>query len=103
MKYNDWYWREAVVSLVLLAGPGLVGAQEKQTTSSMLEQSGLATKYPGDAGIASDPRVIFAENFETGNVAEIAARWTEVKNPGSQVWLPATTSRRGVEANDRCR
>lgn len=30
--------------------------------------SGLATKYPGDDGIASDPEVLFAENFESGDM-----------------------------------
>jgi predicted amidohydrolase len=30
--------------------------------------SGLAVKYPGDAGIANDPDVLFAENFESGDM-----------------------------------
>jgi hypothetical protein len=29
--------------------------------------SGLAASYPGDAGIASDPDVLFADNFESGD------------------------------------
>jgi hypothetical protein len=29
---------------------------------------GLAAKYPGDAGIAEDPAVIFVENFESGEL-----------------------------------
>jgi len=29
---------------------------------------GLAAKYPGDAGIANDPDVLFAENFESGDM-----------------------------------
>lgn len=28
--------------------------------------SGLAARYPGDAGIANDPEVLFADNFESG-------------------------------------
>jgi len=30
--------------------------------------SGLAAKYPGDVGIADDPDVLFADNFESGNM-----------------------------------
>jgi len=30
--------------------------------------SGLAAKYPGDAGIATDSDVLFAENFESGDM-----------------------------------
>ena len=30
--------------------------------------SGLAAKYPGDDGIANDPDVLFADNFESGDM-----------------------------------
>jgi len=30
--------------------------------------SGLAAKYPGDVGIATDPAVLFADNFESGDL-----------------------------------
>ena len=30
--------------------------------------SGLAAKYPGDAGLADDPDVLFADNFESGDM-----------------------------------
>jgi hypothetical protein len=30
--------------------------------------SGLASKYPGDAGLATDPDVFFADNFESGDM-----------------------------------
>lgn len=30
---------------------------------------GLAAKYPGDVGIASDPKVIFADGFESGDIS----------------------------------
>src|SRR5204863_6386230 len=32
------------------------------------EVGGLGAKYPGDAGIAADPDVLFAENFESGDM-----------------------------------
>jgi len=32
------------------------------------KSAGLAGKYPGDSGIASDPAVLFADNFESGDL-----------------------------------
>jgi hypothetical protein len=41
--------------------------------------NGIAARYPGDAGIASDPAVIFADDFESyGSAAGLASRWNEV-------------------------
>lgn len=40
----------------------------------------LAERYPGDDNIASDPAVVFAENFEGAAVSAIAARYEQVKN-----------------------
>ena len=39
-----------------------------------LQESGIASQYPGDEGIEKDPRVLFVEDFETGNLEEIATR-----------------------------
>ncbi len=47
--------------------------------------SGIAGKYKGDAGIAGDKSVIFADNFETGSLADIAARWGSTKNKNDRV------------------
>src|SRR5262249_46536074 len=35
--------------------------------------------------VARDPHVIFAEDFETGSVADLARRWDDVSNPGGKV------------------
>jgi hypothetical protein len=46
--------------------------------------TGIAAKYPGDAGIAKDPEVILAEDFEKDGAdmkAAFGATWNEVKNP----------------------
>jgi hypothetical protein len=43
-------------------------------------QAGLASKYYRDIGIEGDPEVIFAENFETGTLADLGVRWTNVSN-----------------------
>ena len=41
--------------------------------------TGIAARYPGDAGIGSDPAVVFADDFEayTG-VSGLTTRWTRV-------------------------
>lgn len=39
------------------------------------EKGGLASLYPGDEGIERDPRVIFVDDFETGTIEEVGARW----------------------------
>lgn len=41
-------------------------------------ETGLAAKYPGDAGIERDPRVIFVENFEQASREELWKRWDTV-------------------------
>ncbi len=43
-------------------------------------REGIAAKYQGDVGIANDPSVIFAENFEAGGIAELAKRWGHASN-----------------------
>jgi len=42
------------------------------------QQGGLASLYPGDEGIERDPRVLLVEDFETGSVDEIGARWGNI-------------------------
>jgi hypothetical protein len=40
--------------------------------------SGIAARYPSDAGIGSDPAVIFADDFESySSAAGLTSRWTE--------------------------
>jgi hypothetical protein len=42
----------------------------------------LATKYPGDIGIGSDPAVVWNENFSESSVSAVAARYSTVVNTG---------------------
>jgi len=42
------------------------------------QKGGIASLYPGDEGIERDPRVLFVEDFETGTVEEIGARWGNI-------------------------
>lgn len=46
--------------------------------------AGLATKYPNDVGLAKDPDVIFADDFESweGNTPP-AGRWNDVSSEGT--------------------
>jgi hypothetical protein len=41
-------------------------------------KEGLASLYPGDAGIECDPRVILVENFEGESLDAVAKRWETV-------------------------
>jgi hypothetical protein len=41
--------------------------------------TGIASRYPGDAGIGSDPSVIFADDFESySSVSGLSSRWNEM-------------------------
>ena len=53
-------WPALPIALCLLAA---VGTAEKPPAEAPAK--GLAAKYPGDAGIAKDPNVIFADDFES--------------------------------------
>ncbi len=46
----------------------------------VVQQGGLAAKYPGDEGIERDPRVLFVDDFETGTIQEIGACWGNIQN-----------------------
>ena len=61
----------------LAFGLGVAGP----TSSEPLPEgnSGIAARYPGDVGIASDPAVIFADDFESyASAAGLPSRWNEV-------------------------
>jgi hypothetical protein len=52
------------LTLVAVIGFAITGAAKAQEA----RQNGLAAKYPGDKGLASDPAVLFADGFESGNL-----------------------------------
>ena len=61
---------------VALTIPALGAPQSFPTT-------GLATRYPGDAGIERDPHVVFVENFEEQSLDTLWKRWDTVTDrPG---------------------
>ena len=40
----------------------------------------LAEKYPGDVGMASDPSVVWSENFEEGSISAFTSRYSSYTN-----------------------
>ncbi len=46
---------------------------------------GIAWLYPGDEGIGDHPSVVFAENFESGTLEDIAAKWGHMSNRDGKV------------------
>jgi hypothetical protein len=49
------------------------------------EGFGLSAQYPGDRGIAKAPAVLFAEDFEAGEIPDLKKRWNEISNKDGQV------------------
>lgn len=47
-------------------------------------ESGLAAGFPGDRGIARHPAVLLAEDFERGQIADLAKTWSDIQNPGGR-------------------
>lgn len=68
--------------LCLLVSPacGLAIPVTLRADESPARRDGIASQYPGDAGIAQDPRVVYAENFETDGIEPLRQRWDMVRN-----------------------
>ena len=68
--------RRAAVSLCFVLGLSAVG---RSSLPPLPEgNTGIAARYPLDANIASDPAVIFADNFESyTSAAGLTAKWNE--------------------------
>ena len=85
MNASKTAWMVLALSagLVLLAcRPGNGASDDQPPQASMPapgpEKGGLASLYPGDEGIERDPRVLFVDDFETGTVDQIGARWGNI-------------------------
>ena len=74
--------RWAVAAVLVTAGLARGAEARRPRQASMPapgpEKGGLAALYPGDENIELDPRVLFVEDFETGTVPQIGARWGSV-------------------------
>ncbi len=64
---------------------GAVPARTAAGPPSAKPTAGIVAQYPGDTGIERDPRVLFAENFETGTLDDLAKRWSSVKGNAGPV------------------
>jgi hypothetical protein len=58
---------------------------DNRTHKDLPSGPGLSAPYPGDDGIENHPDVVFFENFESGEIDDIAARWSEARNPEGKV------------------
>lgn len=63
----------AIASFIASASPTL-WAQESAG------ETGLASRYPGDAGIEKHPSVVFVEDFEDATLEAIGKRWYTVRD-----------------------
>jgi hypothetical protein len=46
---------------------------------------GIAWLYPGDEGIENHPSVVFADNFESGNMDDLRSKWGHMSNRDGKV------------------
>lgn len=79
-----------VLACCVLAGGQLVGQEQTVIQwvepSTLVRGTGIAGKFGGDAMLETHPAVIFADNFESG---EMGAQWDETRNRGGEVlqWI----------------
>src|SRR5207247_6086092 len=77
----------------LVWGALVLAAACKESNSPPTPPSGaqrLADRYPCDQGIAGDPAVVWAENFEEGSVSAVTSRYHDYKNPGGMALVADT-------------
>ncbi len=76
---SRWSFVSAGVVLVFCVAAFAEPPKDRQAGSDRLpEGAGLAAKFPGDRGIADDPRVVFVENFEQPSLDDVKSRWESV-------------------------
>src|SRR5438874_12337891 len=74
--------------LLMRAAPLWFAACAESNGSAAVPGSTLADRYPCDQGIAGDPAVVWAENFEEGSVSAVTSRYHDYKNPGGMALVP---------------
>ncbi len=68
-------------SVLMVTGCSMFEQKER----TVLPDEGIAWLYPGDENIGNHPSVVFSENFETGNLADIEQKWGHMSNREGQV------------------
>jgi hypothetical protein len=86
----------AVITTAAAADPE--GRANLAGKSELPSGKGLAAAFPGDAGLKGNPQVVFADNFETGNLGD---GWDEIGNKGGKV-LQLVVPEAGTGLGKRC-
>jgi hypothetical protein len=79
----------------------LVGGETRMEEPAALPEgsAGIASRYPGDAGIEKDPNVVFAHDFEDVSLPEdLRRRWDNVFHDNT---LRITRDREGVHSGEK--
>ena len=88
-----WWGFLWLVASALAGAEGDPRGERNLAGASKLPQgAGIAANYPGDMGIAKDAAVIFADNFEAG---ELGARWDETRNKETVLSLAKVSGTEG--------
>jgi hypothetical protein len=62
------------------------------------EGKGLAAQFPGDKGIARHAAVILTEDFESGDIASLKMKWSDISNKaGKPLALESKEGRRALK------
>lgn len=69
----------------LLFSVTLQACLEPSASNTRCDAIGIAAKYARDSGIAQDPSVLFAEDFESGDITDLEKRWDSVENKNNRV------------------
>ena len=80
MKNIVWL-AAAIGGAVISAGCGNVGTGKNKLPT----EKGIASHYPGDEGIENHPDVVFADNFEKGDLSDVKTRWGHMSNKEGKV------------------
>jgi len=75
-----WVW--VLGTLAAVAGGDPDGKENRAGRNELPSGSGLAAQFPGDAGLKGNEHVIFADDFESGNLGD---GWDETGNKDGKV------------------
>ena len=59
------------------------------------EGKGLAAQFPGDKGIARHAAVILTEDFESGDIASLKTKWSDISNKAGKALMLETDKATG--------
>ncbi|MEN6425382.1 MAG: hypothetical protein ABFE13_08460 [Phycisphaerales bacterium] len=69
-----------LLAALILAHLGNSSIASQQALRPVSPDKGLASKYVGDDGIRRDPAVVFAEDFEEGDLEAVWSRWESIES-----------------------